>query len=534
MAQTFNAKLQFVAACYTKQLNVKITQTTVKKTIEENAYYPSLLSLSDTLSRFNIPNNAYEVDAESFSQLEAPFVALASIPGIGSDFVLVTAINNTTVSYIYDSSKATTVTKAAFVNQFKNVVLLAEPDDTSGDPDYIQKLAEEKALQRKKSWLAVGAAVLVLLAVAANLTANTAVAFGLIALIKLTGLAAAVLLLIFEINKNNAFIKNICSAGGKTNCDAVLGSKAAKIWGISWGEIGFFYFASTTLFLLMPAIPFKTKAALLSVANALAAPYIIFSIYYQWRVVKQWCPLCLTVQAALAAELAWGIANFLLQGHTLPPLGFWLLAPLQGMGVSIVSWYFLKPILLQAKDYKLYYNAYKRLQYNPETFNSLLVQQAKAAEGWQQLGITIGNPHAPNTIIKVCNPYCGPCAKTHPQLEEVIKQNNNVNLKIIFTARNAEHDRSAPVVKHLLAVAAKGIESKTQQALDDWYLADKKDYEAFAARYPIAEYPPLGDGGIEAMAQWCDEAEITHTPTIFINGYRLPENYGVEELKFIL
>jgi len=65
-------------------------------------------------------------------------------------------------------------------------------------------------------------------------------------------------------------------------------------------------------------------------------------------------------------------------------------------------------------------------------------------------------------------------------------------------------------------------------------LADKKDYEAFSVKYPMNGELKQQDGKVEAMAQWCDEAEITHTPTIFINGYRLPENYGVEELKFIL
>ena len=39
---------------------------------------------------------------------------------------------------------------------------------------------------------------------------------------------------------------------------------------------------------------------------------------------------------------------------------------------------------------------------------------------------------------------------------------------------------------------------------------------------------------IEKMKEWCKEAEITYTPTIFLNGKRLPENYKVEELKYIL
>lgn len=141
---------------------------------------------------------------------------------------------------------------------------------------------------------------------------------------------------------------------------------------------------------------------------------------------------------------------------------------------------------------------------------------------------------AANTIIKVCNPYCGPCAKAHPKLEEVIKQNSNIKLKIIFTSRNTGHDPGAVVVKHLLAIAAKGGNDKTQRALDDWYLANKKDYNDFATLYPMNGELKQQDAKIEAMSEWCKQAEITHTPTIFVNGYRLPENYDVEELKYIL
>ena len=39
---------------------------------------------------------------------------------------------------------------------------------------------------------------------------------------------------------------------------------------------------------------------------------------------------------------------------------------------------------------------------------------------------------------------------------------------------------------------------------------------------------------LETMGTWCTGAEITATPTIFVNGHRLPENYDIEELRYIL
>ena len=358
-------------------------------------------------------------------------------------------------------------------------------------------------------------------------------------LIKLVGIAASVLLLIYETDKNNVFVRNICSAGKQTNCDAVLDSKASKVWGISWAEIGFCYFAATTLWLLFPGISFNDKINGISIANVFAAPYILFSIYYQWKVLKQWCPLCLTVQAALLLELIWSIANFWATSipfHLLIDSVFlWKMLSLAFcVFLPIVAWYGIKPLFTKSKDAHLYAAAYKRLQYNPEIFNSLLAQQAKAPDGWQQLGISIGNLDAENVIIKVCNPYCRPCAMMHSVLEEIINHNKNVQLRIIFKTDNSEKDKGSIVVKHLLAIAAEGNPFKTKLALDDWYLANKIDYNAFALKYVMNGESKAQASKLDAMSTWCKEAEIPHTPTVFVNGYLLPENYEVKELKNIL
>ena len=128
-------------------------------------------------------------------------------------------------------------------------------------------------------------------------------------LAKMLGLATTILLLIYELDKSNALVKSICTAGKQTNCGAVLQSKASKILGMSWSEAGFFYFASTFLFLLFPSANYIHEIAVLSVATCLAAPFSVLSIYYQWEVVKQWCALCLTVQAVLALEVIWTIVE---------------------------------------------------------------------------------------------------------------------------------------------------------------------------------------------------------------------------------
>jgi uncharacterized membrane protein len=567
MAQSFNTNLSNIAAQYTKQLNVPVTAATIKNNLQQNPYYPSLYSLSHVFNKLNIPNQAFEITENDLPQFEPPFITYCSSQTTGKDFVLVTEQNDTTVSYVANGSKPKQISKTDFLKQWQKVVFVAEANTHSGEPDYTAKLKAEKTAQRKQQFLYAGVVVLIgfliyqLIDAVSNVSLLSAI---VITLTKLLGLVATILLLVYEIDKTNSFVKNICTTGKQTNCDAVLNSKAGKIFGISWAEAGFFYFAATAIFLWFPGMAFTAKIPLLAIAATLAAAYIPFSIYYQYKVVKQWCPLCLAVQAILTIELLWAITSFwtnqnyslssLLGSSPFPP-------PREGIGKAgaimvciffpVVAWYLIKPLLLSFKNAPLYNAAYKRLLYNPEIFYGLLQQQQAAPNGWQTLGIDIGNPNAANTIIKVCNPYCGPCAKAHPVLEEIVKHNKDVKVKVIFTATNKEADRAGKPVKHLLAIAAMQNAEITEQALDGWYMAEKKDYEAFAAKYPLqgnlsnsknsssqqsSAFPhPSGEieGAVDLMKQWCDDAEITATPTIFVNGRRLPETYNINELKNI-
>ncbi|MEO6838813.1 MAG: vitamin K epoxide reductase family protein [Ginsengibacter sp.] len=537
MAETFHTNLINVATAYISQLRVSVTPSSFKQQLNENPYFPSLYSLSNTFDRFQIPHQAVKIDKENFDNLRPPFIAYVKGQATGKDFVLVTLVSEKEVQYFAENKKVKKISKEDFLKNWEEIVLLAEPDEKSGEKDFlINRRKEISSTNKTKALIAASFLIFgtTLFFFLHSLPLHFIISASALLFIKLLGLVVTVLLLIYEIDKSNSFVKSICTAGKQTNCGAVLQSKASKILGISWSEAGFFYFASTFLFLLFPSITFTTKVFVLAVANILAAPYILFSLYYQWKVVKQWCPLCLTVQAVLAAELIWSIVNFWQNPSPFSFLPSAFLPIIYSLLIPITAWYLLKPLILKAKEEPVYKAAYKRLLYNPETFNHLLQQQSTAPDGYQNIGIEIGNPEAENTIIKVCNPYCGPCAIAHPVLDEIIHNNKNVKVKLIFTASNDKDDKRGIAARHLLAISEKHDARQTQQALDDWYLAERKDYEVFAAKYPMNGEIKEQEKQIDEMKVWCKEAEISFTPTLFINGRRLPEKYKIEELKYIL
>ena len=112
--------------------------------------------------------------------------------------------------------------------------------------------------------------------------------------------------------------------------------------------------------------------------------------------------------------------------------------------------------------------------------------------------------------------------------------NNNLHVKIIFTGSGSNNDKQSKPVKHLLAISEKHDEVLTKRALDDWYLSEKKDYNVFAAHYPMNGELLQQDHKLEAMATWCRKMNVVATPTFFINGHQLPDAYSIEDLEYFL
>jgi hypothetical protein len=70
--------------------------------------------------------------------------------------------------------------------------------------------------------------------------------------------------------------------------------------------------------------------------------------------------------------------------------------------------------------------------------------------------------------------------------------------------------------------------------LDDWYLSEEKDYDVFARKYPINDGLAMQGFKLDAMKRWCRQMKIAATPTFYLNGYQLPDAYGLGDLEYFL
>src|SRR3989339_105458 len=517
-----------IVAALLKGLKVNVSMETINDTLQSHPDYPSFLSISDSLNNWKVENLVIQTSVEKLSEIPTPFITSFK-KGV---FVGVLEVLENELVIVNQQGKKETIAKNVFLSQWTENFLVAEANEFSGEINYQQKINATSVKTVVYSLIPLG--ILTSLFIP-YLNGSITLLPTLYLLVKLIGLTASVLLLWYDIDKGNPLLKQICSGIQKANCSAVLNTKAASLGGIvTWSEVGFVYFAGSLLFSATSGI--SKVLPVLSIISLLALPYIIFSIYYQWKVAKQWCVLCLMVQAVLLAEGILVITNNSFSfSETKEAFANNFILALYALLIPSISWFLVKPLLKRLQVAKYEKRSYSMLKFNDQVFWSLLKTQPSIVDhSTSELGITIGNPNAKHTIIKVCNPYCGPCATAHPELEKIIELNHDVKAQIIFTATNQENDRGAKPVKHLLAIAEKGNEHITHKALDDWYLAKEKNYDVFANKYPMNAELDKQTDKINQMKDWCEKVKIEYTPTIFIDGFLLPKGYQIKDINYFL
>ncbi len=520
------SNIEAVVVYLLKGLGVHIKPSDVSEELEKHPDYPSMLAISDVLKWFKVDNIAYSIDAEDLIKMPTPFIACTSR---NNDFVTVNQVLDDRVRLSDDKQSNYSLTLSEFKKIFNGVVLQAEASATSESVGqrFLFELLSYKWLF---SILALVIALVGILLIYTDYVYHLTWQIALLTVFKTAGLITSVLLLMQSIDKNNPLIQTLCGGGGKTNCNAILTSKAAIVFkGLTWSEVGFFYFAGTWLALLFNSGS-TPLVHLLAILNIVSLPYTIYSINYQARIAKQWCVLCTAVQVLLWLEFMPFLTTLYI------PLDISILVLVNlliFMAIPIAIWFLVKPGLFEKQQLKILKYQLRKFKYNRELFEASLKEQPKYETPSKDWSIVLGNVEANGIITMVSNPYCQPCSVIHNALNEYLERLGDMQLRIVFTAINNENDRKTPIVRHLMALNAQGNQEIIKDALNDWYGQEHKSYEQWAKAYPVK----LNESKFHILDEqlaWCNIAEIKATPTLLINGYRLPEGYRIQDIKYML
>jgi len=504
-------------------LKVKHTASFSNKYFNEHPHKYNLFGLSKMLSDYGIENAAARIaDKENITAIETPFIA-----HFGGDFVIVHKADPDEVSFLWGTNRHVVPT-AKFIEAWTGVVLLAEPSEKSIEPNYAAHKKNECLNLLKKILLFSACGSMPLFAYIYQ-SLHTNLGLSLLIVINFVGIYISWLLLLKQMHIQSRYADKICSLFKQKDCNKVLDSNAAKLWGIiGWSEIGFGYFLTNMLLLLISPATI-TYIALINIATL---PYAFWSVWYQSSKAKQWCPLCLIVQVLL-----WAIfINNCLWGYIqIPTFDFQDLLNLSVIGsaylASILGVNMLIPKLGTNKTVQFLQQTINSIKADENVFEALLKKQAFYETKNNDSIIRFGNPESSLQLTIFTNPYCTPCSMMHKRIEKLLeKVNNKISVQYILSSFTEELNSTN---KYLLAACLKNTNDyNIQQLFTDWFEKGVKLQNDYFKNMSLDVEKQEVETEFQKHETWREKTQLRATPTVLVNGYRLPDNYRIEDLQY--
>ena len=509
-----------------KILDVKATPTQINEEVEKHPGPENLLAFGGLLSNWRVAHNIKSVSKYDIAEIRCPFLTMY----LGKT-IIVLSYNDSKVGIFSNTGKFKSVEKSRFDTSYSGFVLIVKVEKSSGEENYVTNKRIELVESLRPYFLLIGAISLLLIyfmtrwAIFKSYNSNYFLLVGII----LAGLIVTIILLLQNVDKDNPLVQSLCGSDKDKNCNAVLGSDASYITKeLSWSEVGFFYFAGNFLLLLFSKQVTTELFRLLGYINLLCLPYTFYSIFFQWRIVKQWCILCCIIQAILWVE-------FLLFKPYLRPINLgtiydWLVVA-GFFFLPVLLWFFFKPYMSRSQEIPALKQQLYKFKYNKQLFHNLLLEGSKYELLPYEKTLTFGKSDALHTITMVSNPFCGHCARMHRTLNQWLPGRKDIRFQVVFLTG---YDRQKRLIaEHLISLKLKGQNRQAKRALDAWYRLRTKNYKKWSREFKV-DFDPVSAEIINLQNRWCKNVSITGTPTLFIDGYELPVIYQASEIKYLI
>jgi hypothetical protein len=509
-------------------LKVKITRDTIIQYLKPHPDYHSLKSVCDFLNEIRVDNYPLRIDEEELFKLEAPFIAHLN-EGQGK-LIFISKITNESVTYADSSSGLKHSDTAKFLKTWSRAVILLEPSEKSGEAEYSQKRNEELI---KTSIIPFVSVLFFLVCLTGILSGNIfseqapGFKFFILVLTKSTGLFFSLLLFRNELNIRTKFTDKLCHLSTNTDCNAVTKSKASRVFGsISWADVGIAYFTGGLIVLFI--FPFTTVLQLFSILSIASLPYPAYSFLYQWLKIRKWCPLCISVQMVLICEFGILFNNIGIDSLLMPVLVNTFIA----FSIVLIIVLLIKMLYIGLKEKDHYRLRLMKLKRDPAIFHNLIEKGEKIEIPKSRSSLIFGDIKSNLTITVFLSYYCSACAKKFPSIKRLIDNQPKVRIQMVFPA--SKEELSLKLTGIICSMHNSGNDEYIPELLDKWYNTGSKSKQKLLDQYKGEADPAQINEMMEYHSMLFNSGKIAHVPSVYVNGYSLPEMYELEEVKFFM
>jgi uncharacterized membrane protein len=502
-----------------RHYQLPISNETIIEKLVTHPEYPSLKSICDSLNEWNIINYPMRLDIDELRETGSPFIAhindgkekLAFVPKLNGQ---------SKITYFDSPGKSKIMETDMFFKSYSGISVLIDPDEKAGETGF----AEKRQTARLNFALPYLAGLGLLLFIAHYLVSYSGpwhIDFFPAALFitKLIGLGLSILLVLKDLNIKNNLADALCGVSKKTNCNSILNTDASRVFGwLHWSDVGLIYFLTGLCMIF--SMPNAGGFGLMAILSFGALGYVLYSVYYQAFVARVWCPLCLGVQAVFVAE---ALLSFIF----ISDMAFSWISFLKYACFSVVT-------ALGAILYKAYYQNrntsrnerldYLKLKKNPEIFVNLLKKIERKSFDLNNEVFLIGQQDAPITVIAFLSLNCNPCKRAFNQLKGLLGK-EALAIYLVFSLHD---DNAKPFINQVASLFYAKKPHEAVRLLDTWYNGNNRKHliSQAVSSNSVEHYKAIKEthSGLFALTG------ITGTPTVFVNGYDLPNEYQIIDI----
>lgn len=497
------------------ELEVAYTRRFADELYNSHPHKDNMYGLKRMLDVYGISTIGIMVSDRDPSSLNFPCIL-----HVDGDFVIGLSTDRGNISYLHQGSVIETDAEE-FRHVWSGNALIVEDSPEAGEPDYRRHRREEVCEMLKAYCLPVMAAVAVLWGIICNYTAIGT--YGILnILLSAVGLALSSLLLQKQVFGKSIYGDRVCSLLGHSDCGNVLDGTASKIAGVSWSEVGVGYFTAGLLAVSL----FPEASGSLAVINWIAMPYGIWSIHYQWKVARSWCALCVSVQAVVwltgLLDVRWMMETCL----SMSTVGFFSVCMIFTAGIVITHRFVYS--CTAERERVLTLQQYRSMKANGNVAKALMRAGEFHEANPEDSSIIFGPLDATIRVTILSNPHCNPCARLHREVESLLALNDpHINVQYIFSSFSKELEDSS---RYLIKCFMENDSHEARRLFDRWYAGDRN----IPDNSKVTGFSNEVETEMGRHRQWRNNAGITSTPTVLVNGYVLSKVYDLVDLSMIV
>lgn len=499
-------------------LEVPYTSLFAEKLYYEHPHRYNMYGLKKMMDVYGVKTLGVRIESKDLLSLNYPCILHTH-----GDFVIGLDCGADTITFL-QNGKRVTFSHDVFKQTWTGNALVVEETTEADEPNYKSHHKEEILAKAKVYCIPVMLVLSSIIGIVAHIQE-----MGLFPIMELllniVGVFVCAMLMQKQLLGESRYGDRVCSLFHHADCNSILDGPKAKIFGISWSEVGMGYFTATILLLSL----YTESVGMVAIINWIAMFYGVWSLYYQWRIAKSWCVLCIISQIIIWIIGIVAIISCISVPFSLGVISSLLSCVVYGICIMAVHHYAIAHATEKERIQAI--QQYRALKANSKVAKVLIGNGERYETSLEDSSIIFGNPKAKLRVTILSNPHCNPCARIHMEVDKLLDSSGDkICIQYIFSSFNEQLEDSC---RYLISCFIKNNQYVARKLFSRWYEGDKKNYKIITKGVMDNYHDYAIEDELKRHNNWRKRTGLATTPTILVNSHELPKEYKLYDLAMV-